>query len=183
MPTIDWVSPLAEDDYAEYRDGAFLERLGIDSLCGPLKDFWPQRGPQWDALGLTSSGPVLVEAKAHIREFFSPPSQASETSKKQINSAFAAVCADLGINRSTNWCELYYQYANRLAFLWWLRENGVDANLLFVSFLNDCDMGGPSHIETWKVAFDSANYVLGLPERNKLGRYIHHVSPDIRELN
>ncbi|KUJ85192.1 hypothetical protein AVO45_16935 [Ruegeria marisrubri] len=122
LPTIEWVSPLAEDEYAEYRDEAFLDRLGIGHLTASLKDFWPQRGPQWDALGVTSSGPVLVEAKAHVREFFSPPSQAGQRSRKQIDRAFASVRADLGVGRATDWSELYYQYANRIAFLWWLRE-------------------------------------------------------------
>ncbi|WP_170624659.1 MULTISPECIES: hypothetical protein [unclassified Ruegeria] len=183
LPTIEWVSPLEEDDYAEYRDAAFLNRLGIGHLTASLKDFWPQRGPQWDALGLTSHGPVLVEAKAHIREFFSPPSQAGQRSREQINRAFATVRADLGIGDHVNWSELYYQYANRLAFLWWLREHGVDAKLLFVSFLNDSEMGGPQHAETWDAAFAAADYALGLPRQNKLRSHIYHVTPDVREIS
>ncbi|WP_281995679.1 hypothetical protein [Ruegeria faecimaris] len=182
LPTIDWVSPLEEDDYAEYRDGAFLDRLRIGHLTASLKDFWPQRGPQWDALGLTSNGPVLVEAKAHVREFFSPPSQAGLRSLEQIERAFEIVRADLGVRQAMNWTELYYQYANRLAFLWWLREHGIDAKLLFVSFLNDADMAGPKYAETWEAAFAAANYALGLPEKNKLRRHIFHATPDVREL-
>lgn len=182
LPTIAWVSPLAEDDYAEYRDTAFLDRLRIGSLSASLKDFWPQRGPQWDALGLTSSGPILVEAKAHVREFFSPPSQAGLKSIELIKRAFAMVQADVGVSRSTDWTEVYFQYANRLTFLWWLREHGLDAKLLFVSFLNDVDMRGPHHAEAWETAFASADYALGLPERHKLRHHIYHVTPDIREL-
>jgi hypothetical protein len=46
-----WMSPKAGDGYAEYRDQAFLDLLGIKPTKTKLKDFWPNRGPQWDALG------------------------------------------------------------------------------------------------------------------------------------
>ena len=75
--SIDWRSPIEGDDFAEYRDGAFLERLGLAHLKSELAAFWPARGPQWDALGVTSAGTVLlVEAKSHIAEMCSPGSQA-----------------------------------------------------------------------------------------------------------
>ena len=182
MPTIAWVSPMEGDGYAEYRDTAFLGCLRHGYLSDSLKKFWPQRGPQWDALGLTSNGPILVEAKAHLREFFSPPSQAGPKSIELIRRAFAAVQADLGVSTSVDWADHYFQYANRLAFLWWLRQQGIDAKLIFVSFLNDEDMRGPQHAEVWKTAFASANYVLGLHEGHKLSRHIYHVTPDVREL-
>ena len=182
LPEIVWVSPLAEDDYAEYRDDAFLRRLGLEKLSGSLKAFWPQRGPQWDALGRTTSGPVLVEAKAHIREFFSKPTNAKPRSLDRIHSAFSAVQNDLGITPSSEWSKTYYQYANRLALLWWLREHGIDAKLLFVSFLNDEEMCGPRSSETWHAVFASADYALGLAGRNKLRKHILHVLPDVQEL-
>ncbi|GAH61868.1 unnamed protein product, partial [marine sediment metagenome] len=48
---IDWRSPLQSDDYAEYRDQDFLRRLGIlNKMKYPLSNFWPDNGPQWDAL-------------------------------------------------------------------------------------------------------------------------------------
>jgi len=67
----DWVSPKREDNYAEYRDEAFLEKLGIEGTAN-LANFWPSGGPQWDALGrsLSSKRVFLVEAKAHIPELF-----------------------------------------------------------------------------------------------------------------
>ena len=67
--TIEWRSPLANDDYAEYRDQAFLELLDISLSKHPLEDFWPAQGPQWDALGKSTDGTLfLVEAKSHISE-------------------------------------------------------------------------------------------------------------------
>jgi len=46
--SIEWVSPLASDVYAEYSDQGFLDRLGITLKDYPLKALWPARGPQWD---------------------------------------------------------------------------------------------------------------------------------------
>src|SRR3954468_12280315 len=72
---ITWLSPVASDDYAEYRDDAFLERLDITLPVRGLSSWWPRGGPQWDALGRAESGEVvLVEAKAHLNELYSPAS-------------------------------------------------------------------------------------------------------------
>ena len=65
---IEWLSPKQNDDYAEYRDTAFLDLLGIKLTKRKLEDFWPQRGPQWDGLGKVSETGTyfLLEAKANI---------------------------------------------------------------------------------------------------------------------
>ncbi len=179
LPDIRWVSPLREDQFAEYRDSAFLERIGQGHLAQALAEFWPRGGPQWDALGLAGDKPVLVEAKAHVREFFSPASQASEASLTKISASLQDVAARLGARPGADWSKVFFQYANRMAHLDFLRRNGVDAHLLFVSFLNDADMKGPCHIAEWHVAFEAANYTLGLPTRHSLQRYVHHVYPDV----
>ena len=58
-----------------------------------------------------------------------------------LEAAFAQVKKALGVAAHNDWTKDYYQYANRIAHLWWLRGNGVDAHLLFVDFLNDADVG------------------------------------------
>ena len=69
---ITWLSPLESDEFAEYRDGSFLARLGLEGLSAEFAKFWPRRGPQWDVLGMTSQGsPLLVEAKANVPELIS----------------------------------------------------------------------------------------------------------------
>jgi hypothetical protein len=74
---IDWKSPLKADKYAEYRDGDFLKKLGIlNKIKYPLIDFWPDYGPQWDALGVNKISKaddeiILIEAKANIPEMVS----------------------------------------------------------------------------------------------------------------
>jgi len=70
---ITWLSPIADDDYAEYQDEAFLDLLGIKLPKVSLSDFWPSRGPAWDGLGKSETEKVfLVEAKSHISEVLSP---------------------------------------------------------------------------------------------------------------
>ena len=182
LARIEWISPIRADDFAEYRDGDFLSAVGLPHLTDELSAFWPKRGPQWDALGRVSNTVVLVEAKAHIGEFLSPPSQASAASRAKIDAAFGSVRAALGVTTKTDWAEVFFQYANRIAHLWFLREKGVSAELLFVSFLNDTVMDGPSTAETWEAAFAVANHALGLGKAHGLARHIRHIYPDARLL-
>ena len=37
--TVEWVSPLKDDDWAEYRDGSFLEPFGLSRLQPSLLAF------------------------------------------------------------------------------------------------------------------------------------------------
>jgi len=39
---IEWLSPLAADRYAEYRDESFLASLGIKANKEALEHFWPR---------------------------------------------------------------------------------------------------------------------------------------------
>ena len=112
---IEWVSPLADDEYAEYRDASFLRRLGVDLRNRPLREFWPRRGPQWDALGRTDGGAVfLVEAKANIPELVSPASGAkSPASIALIDDSLKEVQRFLRVDTGIDWTGKLYQYANR----------------------------------------------------------------------
>jgi len=178
-----WVSPLADDQWAEYRDTAFLKRVGQSNLSEKLADFWPSRGgPQWDALGLLDGAPVLVEAKAHVREFHSPGTQAKSASRAKIDRAFRRASKAFGAAKSDHWADVYYQYANRLAHLWFFHEHGVKAHLLFVSFLDDDEMAGPRHAETWEAAFAAADYALGIRKTSLMSKFVHHATPSVRGL-
>src|SRR5206468_9600797 len=87
--SVTWGSPVASHGYKEYRDGAVMRCLGIKELPGrQLAEFWPKRGPVWDALGRSNKGKlILLEAKAHIPEAASPGSMATDDSLKHINQA------------------------------------------------------------------------------------------------
>ena len=42
---IRWLSPLEDDEYAEYCDQHFIELLCVKLENTPLRDFWPLRDP------------------------------------------------------------------------------------------------------------------------------------------
>lgn len=182
---IEWRSPLEHDDFAEYRDGEFLDKVGLPQLRPALGEFWPERGPQWDALGVSDRGDVLlVEAKAHVAEMCSPGTAAGPESRERINRALVG-CADrLGARVSrAAWTDHFYQLANRIAHLHFLREHGVPAYLVLVNFLNDADMKGPTTPEAWGAAYEVAFHVMGLPKRHPMARYMFEVFPDVSAKN
>jgi hypothetical protein len=180
---IRWVSPRAEDDHAEYRDRAALDLLGVSCAVRPLTDYWPNRGPQWDALGrFGERGVVLLEAKANLAELKSPGSKASATSLVQIERACAEAKPWFGAPAEATWVGKYYQYANRLAHLYFLREvNRLDAHLVFLYFLNDPHTRGPSSQQEWQTAIAKAHSALGLPEH--LVPAVHEVFINVQHIH
>ncbi len=177
--TVDWRSPLRIDAYAEYRDSDFLERVGLGDLRSTLGAFWPRGGPQWDALARLSDGRIiLVEAKAHTKELRSHCT-ASPASRQTIEAALALARRHFGAPDSADWTRDYYQYANRLAHLYFLRTHGVDAQLVFFYFLNDTDMEGPTSTAEWTVALADVHRTLGIagPIAN-----VHECFVDTRQL-
>lgn len=113
MAPIDWRSPLEADDYAEYRDVAFLKRLSVTPYLRP-HDFWPKRAPQWDGLGVAADGAViLVEAKAHLDEMISRASQASENSLELIQKSLDEVKSHLHAGPGHDWSATFYLYYPR----------------------------------------------------------------------
>lgn len=163
---IEWISPLDRDRCVEYRDGEALRRLRLaDPMHSPLRDFWPARGPVWDALAIAgATRPVLIEAKAHIPEAASPPTKASPTSKAHIEASLSAARRYYAPRSGAVWTGLFFQYANRLAHQFFLRErNGIESSLVFLYFTNATDMDGPASEVEWKGAVRLIHAVLGLP--------------------
>ena len=182
--TVRWTSPVESEGFREYRDSAALEKLGIlDSLKVPLKEFWPRRGPVWDATGITSEGrPILLEAKAHIPEAASPASRAIPKSMQQIEQSLERARKFYSRRSTSRWSGTFYQYANRLAHQFFLRElNQVPSILIFLDFINAEEMDGPSSELEWKGATRLLHAVLGLPASlEKHG--IYHAYVDARRL-
>jgi hypothetical protein len=161
-----WKSPLEGDGFREYRDKAALAKVGIANLKKPLEQFWPARGPRWDALGVTSEQcPLFVEAKAHIPEAASPATRASAESLKLIDQSLGKARQFYARRAKAKWSNLFYQYANRLAHHYFLtRLNGLSSPLVFLYFLNADDMLGPMSEEEWHGAIRLIHAVLGLPK-------------------
>ena len=159
--TVEWISPRRHDQWAEYRDAGFLLHLELPKLIPDLKAFWPPGGPQWDALGKGSQGEVvLVEAKAHFNELTSDCG-AGEKSRALIEKTLAGTKQSLGAPASADWLSQYYQYANRLAHLTFLRERGLKAWLVFLYFYGDSEMSGPMSPSEWTERLGAVHKHLG----------------------
>lgn len=182
--SIRWLSPLEDDGYTEYRDMAAFTRLGADISKYPLRRFWPQRGPVWDALAKTDGGEMLLfEAKAHIGELVSGPSKASKGSRDRITKRLRQTRKYLGAKSIFKWNGPFYQYANRLAHLYWLRVlNDQKAWLVFVHFLNSEEMGGPETRVEWEAALQVLHAALGIRRDHRLAKWVIDVYVDTREL-
>jgi hypothetical protein len=164
--TIEWRSPVASDDFAEYRDESFLRLVGLERLAPNLRRFWPQQGPQWDGLAVASDGKViLVEAKAHVGELVSSCT-AGQDSLELIHQSLQDAKVHYGAHPDADWTTGFYQYANRLAHLKFLLDHGVDAHLVFIYFLHDRDMGRTSLAE-WANVLDDCHDQLGLVRERK----------------
>ena len=179
---IQWLSPLKKDGYAEYRDEACLKLLNINLEAYPLNDFWPKNGPQWDALGKSTSGKLfLVEAKSHIPELISTLKASNPTSADKIIRSLEQTRKNFGSQTDFDWSKTFYQYANRLAHVELLRRNGFSAYLLFVYFLNDSEMNGPQTSDEWKGAIRLVHCCLGLRE-HLLKSFVADLFIDVRGL-
>ena len=180
---ITWLSPIADDEYAEYQDQAFLELLGIRLPKVSLSDFWPSRGPVWDGLGKAHSGNVfLVEAKSHISEVLSPKTGAGEKSLRKIKKSLNETKTFLHSKSEHDWTTTFYQYTNRLAHLYLLRAlNEVPAYLVFLYFVNDKDMNGPKSVDEWIGAISLLKSYLGVG-RHRLDKYVAETFIDVKAL-
>jgi hypothetical protein len=179
---IGWLSPLRSEGYVEYFDQASLDKLGVKLSRKPLTSFWPKGGPHWDALGKTAASQklFLVEAKSHIKELISS-ARASSASLQKIRESLHETRHFLGSRSAADWTMGFYQYVNRLAHLYLLRENDLKAYLIFVYFFNDAEMSGPTTVEEWRAALDLCHAYLGLG-RHKLQKYVVDVFIDVSQM-
>ena len=182
---LEWFSPLKDDDYAEYVDQCFINRLGIsDRILVQLKNFWPKGGVNWDGLAKDGETVFIMEAKAHISEIKIESTRASSVkSLELIEKSLNETKEFLNIKSDISWCKKnYYQYANRIAHLYYLREkNKIDAHILFIYFLNDKSVVTKKEEtkEDWEKAINGIYNKLELKEDNKLSKFIHHIFIDV----
>jgi hypothetical protein len=163
-----WLSPLQNDDLAEYRDGSFLERLGLSEHKKVLRDFWPKNGPQWDGLGRAedSSCYFLIEAKANIPEIISDCGAVSRDSIRKIGSSLEQTQNWARAKTHIDWTKGFYQYANRIAHLYFFNKIvNVPAYMVFLYFINDTTHE-PTGIEEWQAAIKLQKRLLGISDSN-----------------
>lgn len=178
-----WTSPIEQDDFAEYRDNDFLVKVGLDPTEIKLDDFWPAKGPQWDALAKTTGGHViLVEAKANIPEIVSPGTSASKNSRTIIDKSLKETKTFLNLTNDIDWSGKYYQYTNRLAHLFFLRVKCNKPTFLVNDyFIGDDTVSGPKTKQEWEAALKVLHTYLGLT-RHRLSEYMTDIFIDVKDL-
>ncbi|WP_310601092.1 hypothetical protein [Desulfobulbus sp.] len=88
--------------------------------------------------------------------------KAGSPSRKKIVAACNETKHVVGAGLHTDWLHGYYQYANRIAHLHFLRKHQVEAWLVFLYFLGDKDMNGPDSEAGWEPHIEAAHRHLGL---------------------
>jgi hypothetical protein len=161
---IEWLSPLEEDEYAEYRDEEALALLGLELETIVYQPFWVEMGPQWDGIGRSGEKVFLVEAKSHIPELISSMQAKNPNSIKTIRDSLEKTKKQLGSKTDFDWTKTFYQYANRLAHVNFLRSFYIPAYLVCFYFVNDSEMKGPTSVDEWKGAIRLLHRCLGLRE-------------------
>jgi hypothetical protein len=172
---IQWTSPREQDEFAEYRDAAFLKNLGLHEFTEELEKFWPKMGPQWDALGRTADGEVfiLVEAKANVPELVSFCGAKDKESLKTISASLAETQGWLNCREPrVDWKCGFYQYANRLAHLYFLRKKArKEAYLILLYFTADSTHISTSR-EAWNCVLKLQKRLMGLSADSLAGKVI-----------
>lgn len=182
---LNWLYPDPSDDpdRKEYENLDFL----LTSPENLSNDFWPRwkwprtgKGISWDGLARLRNEPrewILIEAKANQPEFCSKPSGAGEKSLAKIQTVLGGVKTAFGVHRHFEWTATYYQYANRLAALHFLTDQGIHAHLVFLYFTGETLPDGrpcPRSETEWKELIRAAHLTLGLLTPGKPDKLSEH---------
>ena len=182
---IDWLD-FPYSDVQDHRDG---EWQGVDFLDDgePAKRewsrFWPRTGnpPNWDAIGKIRVGQLdewlLVEAKGHLGELAPPCKAKEEGGLEQIRRSLEKTKIAVGVPADRDWLKRYYQFANRLAVLYFLIEHGIRARLLHIYFLGDHHDGKrcPWSQQGWQESIGIMRAHLGLSGQSEIEKRAHEL--------
>ena len=126
---------------------------------------------------------LLVEAKANESELKSPGCGAGDKSLTTIKAALNKAKAHLGVPADFPWHETYYQFANRLASLYFLNEMmNISARFLCVYFCGDRFPDGracPQSPDHWMEPIRRTSERLGLPETHPYTSRVLKVFPNV----
>lgn len=188
---VEWLDFGFSQENAPLRDDREFVRLDFiqdAQIQEKWKSFWPRTGSaqNWDAVGQIYFGDttewLLVEAKGHIGEIESKCGAISKDSQQLIYSALEKTSKAFGNSRQPieNWLAPYYQYANRLAVLYFLIKECVPAikcRLLFIYFYGEnrkgCDC--PQSEQEWLPAIQKMTEWLGIDNKNELKQRVHYL--------
>jgi hypothetical protein len=161
----------------EYKGINFLPLKAREKISENWKKYWPQTGnpPNWDAVifctPIVSDSKladewIIVEAKAHLEEMESS-SGATGTSREIISKAFDETKKRFDIQTNNNWFEKYYQLANRLAFVNFMLDNGINVSILNIFFINGWPNDPDKNVKNqniWKEKIRDEHIYLGINE-------------------
>ena len=94
----------------------------------------------------------------------------------------------MDVPKEVDWTWPFYQYANRLAYLYLLHAlNGIDAYLIYVYLIGDEDMQAtgvivPQTVREWKSAVLEEETTLGLRSGHKLSGRVVKVFIDVEDI-
>jgi hypothetical protein len=162
--TVTWVAPLECNNFYEPRDGAFLRALELSDMRQRLSEFWPARGPRWDALALLEPGSAILlgEGKSYPAEMLGRGCMATPASRAPILTSLGAARSWLHARPDADWLGPLYQYANRLAHVYFLRKIcGRPAFLANLCFLDD--ERSPTSRADWESQLSVYKEQLGFP--------------------
>jgi hypothetical protein len=199
---IEWLD-YPKDETRLSLDGEYcdIECFGAEPFYGELLKkwpaFWPVKGPNaqnWDGIFRIGSKWFFVEAKAHITEMKSSHRISPKSEAIIVNSLDGASKWLHAEKDGKYWAHSsYYQMANRLAFCHFLRDNGIEASLVNVFFMNGYERPFVSrtanHVESksvterqdWEKAIEAELYDLGLTEE-ALSGIVYNVIVDCLSL-
>lgn len=176
-------APLRDD-----REFVGLEFIQDAQVQDKWRSFWPQTGnaQNWDAVGQIYFGDttewLLVEAKGHIGELESKCGATSRVSQQLILLALEKTSKAFGHCRQPieNWLAPYYQYANRLAVLYFLMKECVPAaktRLLFIYFYGENREGCecPQSEREWLPPLQRITDWLGIDRQSELMQRVHYL--------
>ena len=180
---IEWISPVVDNHYYEHRS-TFLEAIGLLEYKPFLDRFWPANKPVWDGLSVMKTGDecrFLVEAKSYIRETITSIAATDPESFKSIQNALKAVKRYIGVDPERDWTRPYYQFCNRLAFLYFMNvEIRQSSYLTLVNFVDDSTGVTPTSVDHWKHHYQQVYRTLGIKPDAEILKRVIHIYPTAR---
>ena len=160
------------------------QEVNYSRIENEWKKFWPQTGTamNWDGIFKIGDTWFFVEAKVHRGECFQECSASSEDSKSAIIGAFEKTQGWLGATKN-DWINTKcYQLANRLAFIYFCNQCGINARLVYIGFINGyrhkkdeiCSEVG------WRTIWEEELETLGL-NMEKVRPYLSFVYPSCED--
>lgn len=127
---IKWYSPLAKENFKEYKLVEFFNKNNIFDISKLNIEELSKIKAQWDAIGVAPDGTlILVEAKAHTKEF--------ENNTKMTDDSIIAKLIKDALGDDPIWLTKYYQLGNRYTYLNCLINAGIKTRLVYIYFVDD----------------------------------------------